>query len=406
MEAIRKTIKFLRDRDLYPDVKVVQGVSSDPEAIIDGRKVLVFCSANYLGLANDKTLKETVIEGVRQYGLHPTGARLVSGTLDVHLQLEQATARFKDAEDSIIFTTGVLANLGTIPALTNLPPFPPSAALQSVFRRLFGSEVEIFSDELNHGSIVDGIRLAKAKRTIYRHSDMEDLKQKLHRSRARRKLIITDGVFSMEGDIAPLPQIIALSQKHGAILMVDDAHGTGILGEKGKGSLEYFGLKEGIDVQMGTYSKALGLLGGFIAGEKALVDYLRIWARTYVFSGALWGAIAYAAIKALDTVQQDKKRRQKLWDNSEYLRGNLKKRGFDTLASKDTPIIPILIGEDEKAIQIARGLLERGILAPAIRWPAVPRGKSRIRVSVMSTHTREQMDYLLDTMGKIAEKKL
>jgi len=406
MEEIRKAIKFLRDRDLYPDVKVIEGVASDPVATIDGRKILVFCSANYLGLANDPILKNAVIEGIKRYGLHPTGARLVSGTLDAHLKLERATARFKDAEDSVVFTTGVLANIGTVPAITNLPPFPPAAAVSSFFRRAFGGEAEIFSDELNHGSIVDGIRLAKAKRTIYKHSDMEDLERKLRHSRAKRKLVITDGVFSMDGDIALLPQLIALCRQYGALFMVDDAHATGILGATGKGSLEYFGLKDGIDIQMGTYSKALGLLGGFIAGEKALTDYLRIWARTYVFSGAIWGAIAYGALEALEVVQHDTERRRRLHENSVYIRSELQRKGFSTLSSKDTPIIPVHIGREEDAIQVAKDLFAQGILAPAIRWPAVPRGSSRIRLSMMSTHEKKHMDHLVSTMEKVARRYL
>lgn len=402
MEDIRKIVRFLHNRDLYPDVKVIEGVSSDPEATIEGRKILIFCSANYLGLANDPILKKSVIEGIRKYGLHPAGARLVSGTLDIHLKLEQATARFKDAEDAIVFPTGVLANLGTIPALMNLPPFIPSTVARTVFRRFLGTNEEIFSDELNHGSLIDGIRLAKAHRSVYRHLDMGDLDRRLTRSRAKRKLIVTDGVFSMDGDIAPLPELIDLAHKHGAILMVDDAHGTGILGNRGKGTMEYFGIKEGVDVQMGTYSKALGLLGGFIAGDKDLIDYLRIWARAYVFSGAFWGSIAYGAVKAIEIVEKDRERRQKLWANSKYLRKQLDDRGFDLLGSKDTPIIPILIGKDEDAIEVARGLFRKGILAPAIRWPAVPQDAARVRVSVMSTHTREQMDYFVRTIEEVA----
>lgn len=404
MEEIRKAIQYLRERDLYPDVKVIQGVSSDPEVMIDGRKVHNFCSANYLGLANDPILKKAVVEGIRRYGLHPTGSRLVSGTLDIHLELEKETAKFKDAEDSVIFTSGVLANIGSIPALVNLPPFPPSAAAQSVIRRFLGSEAEIFSDELNHGSIIDGIRLAKVKRTIYKHNDVEDLERALRRSRTKRKLVITDGVFSMDGDIAPLPKLIELSKKYGAMLMVDDAHATGVLGKHGKGTLEYFGLRDGIDIQMGTYSKAMGLLGGFVAGEKSLIDYLRIWARTYVFSGAIWGSIAYGALKAMEIVQKDVERRKRLLANSDYLRDGLKQRGFNTLTSKDTPIIPILIGKEEDSIRAARELFNEGIFAPAIRWPAVPKGMSRIRISVMSTHTQRQMDYFLNTMEKVAAK--
>lgn len=404
MKEIRKIVSYIENTGLYPDVKTIDGVSSDPEVIVDGKKVLSLCSANYLGLANDEILKSAVIEGVRKYGLHPTGARLVSGTLNVHLELEKVTAEYKDAEDAMTFTTGVLANIGAIPALINLPALSPTDASTSIIRRLFGAEAAIFSDELNHGSIIDGCRLARAKRVIYKHCDVEDLEKKLRSSRAKRKLVITDGVFSMDGDIAPMPEIINLSRKYGAMLMVDDAHATGVLGENGKGTLEYFGLNSGVDVQMGTYSKAFGLLGGFIAGDKELIDYLRVMARTYVFSGAIWGSIAYGALKAMDIVKNDKERRHKLWHNSNYLRDELKKRGFDTLSSKDTPIIPILIGGEEKAIEVARELFNNKILAPCIRWPAVPKKKSRIRISLMSTHTKDQLDYFVNVMEKINAK--
>lgn len=401
---IDRIIRYLKDTGLYPDVRTIDGISSDPEVIINGKKILSLCSANYLGLANNETLKNSVIKGIKKYGLHPTGARLVSGTLDVHLELEKVTAELKETEDSMTFNTGVLANIGVIPALINLPALMPTKASMTIIRRLFNTEAAIFSDELNHGSIVDGCRLARAKIVIYRHCDMDDLEKKLRSSRAKRKLVVTDGVFSMDGDVAPMPQIINLSKKYGAMLMVDDAHATGVLGENGKGTLEYFGLHSGVDVQMGTYSKAFGLSGGFIAGDKELIDFLRVMARTYVFSGAIWGSIAYGVLKAMDIVKNGKERRHKLWHNSDYLRNELKKRGFDTLTSKDTPIIPILIGEEGKAIEVARELFNNRILAPCIRWPAVPKKKSRIRISLMSTHTKEQLDYFIDVMEHINAK--
>lgn len=399
MNDFADILRKIKKKGLYPDVKTITGVASNPEIFINGKKYINFSSANYLGLANNNEITSAVVDGIKTYGLHPTGARLVSGTLDIHKRLEEETAKFKGSEDCMLFQTGTLANIGVIPAVINLPILSLVSALSKLT-----DKAAIFSDELNHASVIDGCRLAKAERIVFKHLDVSDLEKKLKNSRAKRKLIVTDGVFSMDGDIAPLPGIVELSKKYGALLMVDDAHATGVLGENGKGTLEYFGLKGGVDINMGTYSKAFGLVGGFITGTQELIDFLRVSARTYIFSGATFGAIAAGNLKALEIIKKDKKRREKLWENSDYLRKGLKEKGLDTLNSKDTPIIPVLVGEEEKAIAISKALFEKGIFVPEIRWPAVKTGESRIRITVIEPHKKEHLDQMIDIFGKLGEE--
>jgi 7-keto-8-aminopelargonate synthetase-like enzyme len=260
------------------------------------------------------------------------------------------------------------------------------------------------SDELNHASIVDACRLSKARIVIYRHKDMEDLKEKLSRSRAQRKLVVTDGVFSMDGDIAPLPTIIKLAKQYNAMTMVDDAHATGVLGRHGGGTLEHFGLAgDSIDIYMGTFTKAIGAVGGFIAGKKFLIDYLRVAARPYMFSAPIPPSITAAIIVALEEITTNPSRREKMWANTVYLRHELKSRGFNILQS-ETPILPLIIGKEDTAIAFVRKLLERGIFAPCYRWPAVPKNTARLRLTVMATHTRRHLAYLLETLTTLARE--
>jgi len=395
MKKIYETLDAINKTGWVPNIKVIQGVSSDPEVTIDGKKVLLLCSANYLGLANDREVKNAMIEGIEQYGLHPTGSRLISGTQDIHLKLEKEVADFKKQESAMLFTTGTMANIGTIPALMNLPLVSILSYLKLKF---FSNGSHIFSDKLNHATIIDGCKLSKGKTHVYKHIDMGDLEDKLKKvGKNDRKLIVSDGVFSMDGDIAPLPKLIELAKKYDAMLMIDDAHGTGVIGEKGGGISEYFNISEGIDIHMGTFSKSFGLLGGFIAGNKKLIDYLKISARTYIFSGALWGSISFAVLKSFEILKKDKERLNKLKKNSNYFRDGLKRIGYKVIDG-DTPIIPIFIGDEIKAIKISEELLNRGILAPSVRYPAVDKGESRIRFSIISTLTREQLDKTLNTL--------
>ena len=399
-DKIRDFVNFVKRNDFYPDIRIVEGISSNPEIKVAGRRVLLFCSANYLGLAGDPEIKNAVINGVIEYGIHPSGARLLSGTLDIHEQLEKSLAAFKQGEDAITFTTGALANIGAIPAVASIPKISRESLSNN---KLVKEDGCIISDELNHASIIDGVRLADAQKYIYRHVDLEDLEAKLKLCGKKSKLIITDGVFSMDGDIAPLPDIILLAKKYGAGLMVDDAHATGILGKRGGGTSDHYGIEDGIDLNMGTFSKAFGSLGGFIVGERYLMEYLRFTARTYIFSGALPGPLAAGALKALEIIKTDSWRRKTLWKNTRYLADKVTELGLDIMDSK-TPIIPIFIGKEETAIRFARQLFDKGIFAPCIRWPAVPKGEARIRLSVIATHTKGHLDYLISVLKELALK--
>ncbi len=402
MEKIRTFISNAKDGGLYPPMLVTAGLSSEPQVVVDGREVISFATANYLGLANDPRVKASVIDGIERYGLHPCGSRCVSGSLDVHRELEQRTARFKGVDDALLFPTGMMANMGTIPAIVDMPLRGVSALLRRGTDR---RENVIFSDELNHASIIDGYSLAHATVVTYRHNDMDDLAEKMQRYRDHRALIVTDGVFSMDGDIARMPEIVALARSYDAMVMVDDAHAGGVLGEQGKGTLEHFGLNAGVDVNMGTFSKAFGLSGGFIAGEQALIDYLRVAARTYMFSGATFGSIALGAMTALEIARSEPQRRHRLWALSKRLRDGLAAQDLDVLGRGETPIVPVLVGEEETAQCISHDLFEAGFFAPCIMYPAVQKRRSRIRFSVTCLHTEKMIDQLVETMSYVCKRR-
>lgn len=403
MKEIEEILKLVRKHKLYPAINIIRkGISSDPEFVVDNRKVLSFCSFNYLGLANDKEVKKTITEGFDRYGIHTSGAVLISGTLGIHKKLEREIADFLAQEDAMIFNTTTMANMGTIPAVINLPVTSAFSFFRIPFKK--SADAVIFSDELNHATIIEGARLAKADKTIYRHCDMNDLEDKLKKYRKKkRKLILTDGVFSMDGDIAPLKDIIELAKKHGAIIFVDDVNATGVLGRNGQGTMEHFGLKDGIDIVVSGFSKCFGVMGGVTATSQHIADYLRVTAKTYMFSGGFSGGLALGVLKALEIIKTDKTRRNKLWENTRYLKNRLQGNGFDTLNS-ETPIIPIFLGDERIAINMSRDLLNRGILSPAIRWPAVAHGQSRIRFVVTSLHSKEQIDRLVDNLIDTGKK--
>lgn len=392
-------VNEIRQRGLYPKIHVINGISSRPIIQIGEKSYINFASANYLGLAEDERIIKEVTEGMKKYGLHPTSSRLTTGTLDVHVKLEDRISMMKNTESSMLFTTGTMANIGTIAAVLR----PPLTNLGAYIREIVGgNRSTVFSDQLNHATIIDGCRLSKANIKIYKHKDVDDLTKKLRFTRGR-KLIVSDGVFSMDGDIAPLPELIRVAKDYDAMLMIDDAHASGVLGENGNGTMEYFNLKNGVDINMGTFSKAYGLLGGFIAGEKDLIDYLRISARTYIFSGAFFGSVAMGILKAIEIVKNEKYRRQQLWKITDRFRDGLKQIGFNTLSSQ-TPIIPILIGDENIAINFSESLFERGILAPSMRWPAVEKGKARIRFSITYNHTEEQINMALRVLEELKNK--
>lgn len=376
---------------------------------IDGKDVILLCSNNYLGLADNPRLKEAAIKAVERYGVGSGASRLVSGTMKLHLELEERIARFKGTEAAVVFNSGYTANTSVIPALV-------------------GHGDIVFSDKLNHASIIDGCVLSRAEFKRYPHKDMERLERlildagvkgscgqgviesmsnprTLESSNPRtRLLIVTDSVFSMDGDIAPLPEIVTLAKKYGAMVMVDDAHATGVLGKTGKGSLEHLGLKcEENIIQMGTLGKALGTFGAYIAGSRELIDYLTNKARGFIFSTSLPPSVLASAIAAIDLVGDEPELRQALWEKTWYLKKGLDSLGFDTMGS-ETPIIPVFIGDTGKTMEFSRRLLEEGVFVSGIRPPTVPEGKSRLRATVMTKHSYDDLDMAIDAFSKVGRE--
>jgi len=398
MRAVSEFMELVRSAGALPPEHVMQGPSSEPVAVIDGREVLVFCSSNYLGLATHPEVKAAVAEAVMEYGVGANGSRLISGTTDLHVALERQTALFKGTESAIAFPTGYMVNSGTIAALAYLPYFARMAGLP------VGSDERrtvVLSDELNHASIVEGGQLARGPFVHYAHSDLDALEVKLREHRDKRPLIVTDGVFSMDGDIAPLPGILELAAEYGATVLVDDAHATGVLGRTGRGTLEYFGLEAGDNVlHMGTYSKSYGSMGGFLAADRATTDYLRVAARPYMFSGAMPPCLAAGILAAMRVAEREPQRRVQVLRNRDYIVYGLQQIGFD-VPGAGTPIIPIVIGDDEAGMALSAGLLERGLWVPCIRWPAVGRGQSRLRITITAIHEREQLDRLLEGFAEV-----
>lgn len=396
-KKIKELLKIIRERDLYPEIKVIEeGIPSEPEFTIGDRKILSFCSANYLGLANDKRIKKAIIEGLHRYGIHPSASPLVSGTLTVHKKLEKEIANFIGDEDAMLFGKSTLANMGVIPAMINLPVIDFLSLIKIPFKK--EEKAALFSDELNHATVIEGCRLAKGEKVIYKHCDMNDLERKLKEHRKyKRKLILSDGVFTMDGDIAPLPDIVNLAKKYGAMVFIDDVGGTGILGQNGRGTMEHFGMKEGVDIIVTNFAKSFGVDGGAAVASKEIIDYLRISTRTYIFTGAFLSALAAGTLKALEIIKTEKWRHKKLWENTIYLKNKLDEAGFNTLNSQ-TPIIPILIGDERTVVDMSKDLFNRGIFAMPYRWPAVPRGQAKMRFTVTCQYSKEQINRLLENL--------
>jgi len=377
----RKELKHWDQHGLRRHLRSLEGAQG-PRINIDGQELLNFCSNNYLGLADDPRLKQAVIRSMDTEGWGSGASRLVCGTLSTHCQLEKRIAQFKGAERALLFNSGYTANLGIIPAL-------------------FGRGDIIFSDRLNHASIIDGILLSQAKLQRYPHKDMTALEKIIEAARDYdKKLIVTDTVFSMDGDVAPLDTIVRLAKKYGCMVMVDEAHAFGVMGERGAGAVDHFGLQKEIHIQMGTLSKALGSFGAYCCGSHDLVEYLIHKARSFIYTTALPPAVAAAALKGIDIIAKEPMRRQQLWDNTYFVLDRLRKMGYDTLESQ-TPIIPIVLGDANAALRFSRKLFEAGIYAAAIRPPTVPENMARVRLSIMATHTRGDLEYLLKTCRDI-----
>ena len=392
-----RIVKILKLGKLYPKINIVSGPSHHPEVLINGKKYLTFCSNNYLGLAGNKEMAEAVIDGVRKYGVGSGSTRMLSGTLDVQVELEKKIAEFMEVADSITFSSGFLANAGVIRMLVD--PFPYKMPLP------FGNQAGvILSDEINHASIIDSVRLSRAEREIYKHNDMKDLERLLAEHKKKRKLIITDGVFSMDGDFADLKTIVKLAGEYDALVYVDDSHGTGVLGPHGEGLCHHLGVNKDVDVIMGSFTKAWGSIGGFVTTTTSdLSEYLRVTARSYIFSDPILPCVVAGLIKSLELIKNGDSLREKTKENASYLRSELKRMGFEVLGADFMPIVPPLLHSEKNAIVFSDKLFAAGILAPAVRRPAVAEGQERLRLTTLATHTRKQIDYLLENMEKIGK---
>ncbi len=382
---IREELQALRDQGLYIHIRTIQSAQG-PWLIVDGRQVLNFCSNNYLGLANHPRMREAARQAIERYGVGPAAVRTIAGTLDLHLILEEKLARFKGVEAAISFQSGFNANLATIPALV-------------------GEGDAIFSDELNHASIIDGCRLSRARIVRYAHNDPRDLEAKIQENLGsfRRGLIVTDGVFSMDGDIAPLPEIVEIAERYHLMLMVDDAHGEGVLGRGGRGIVDHFGLHGRVDIEVGTLSKAFGVVGGYVAGRREIVEWLRQRGRPFLFSSAMTAADTAACIAAVEILEESTELVDRLWENTRYFKEEMRRLGFD-LGASVTPITPVMLGDAHLAQTFSRRLFEEGVFAQAIGYPTVPRGKARIRVMISAAHRREDLDRGLEAFAKVGRE--
>jgi glycine C-acetyltransferase len=382
---ITQELDALKQAGLYNRIRTIES----PQGAwlqVDGRRVLNFCSNNYLGLANHPDIVAAAQKAIGQMGVGPAAVRSIAGTMNLHVELEKRLAAFKGVESAITFQSGFTANLATIPALV-------------------GKEDVIFSDRLNHASIIDGCRLSGAKIIAYEHNDPASLEEqiKANLSQFRRALVVTDGVFSMDGDIAPLPDIYKVASKYDILLMVDDAHGEGVLGKGGRGIVDHFGLHGKVDVEVGTMSKAFGVMGGVVAGNAVIIEWLRQRGRPFLFSSAVTVPDAAACIAALDLLEDSTQLVDRLWSNAAYFKQGMKSFGFNTGVS-ETPITPVMLGEAPLAQQFSRELFEAGVFAMALGFPTVPQGKARIRVMISAAHSTADLDMGLEAFKTVGKK--
>lgn len=381
---IQEEIDALQQAGLFNRIRTI----NSPQGAwltVDGKKSLNFCSNNYLGFANHPRLLKAAKEAIDRFGIGPAAVRTIAGTMDIHLELEKRMAAFKKVDAAITFQSGFCANLATIPALV-------------------GKEDVIFSDELNHASIIDGARLSGAKIVRFAHADPSSLEQVIKEAEDtyRRALIVTDGVFSMDGDIAPLDKIYEIAESYDILLMVDDAHGEGILGTGGRGIVDHFHLHGKVDIEIGTMSKAFGVMGGVVAGKPVIIDWLRQRGRPFLFSSAVTPPDAAACIAALDVLEESTELVDRLWENARYFKAEMKTLGFDTGVST-TPITPVMLGEAPLAQQFSRSLFDNGVFAMALGFPTVPKGKARIRVMISAAHSRDDLDQGLAIFKKVGK---
>ncbi|MGP4070944.1 glycine C-acetyltransferase [Piscibacillus sp. B03] len=384
-QFLNENLNELKDQGLYNEINVVEG-SNGPRITIDGKELINLSSNNYLGLATDDRLKEVAKDAVDSHGVGAGAVRTINGTLDVHVKLEEKIAEFKGTEAAIAYQSGFNCNMAAISAVMD-------------------KNDAILSDELNHASIIDGCRLSKAKILRFNHSDMDDLRQKAKEAKEsgqyNKIMIITDGVFSMDGDVAKLPEIVEIAKEFDLITYVDDAHGSGVLG-KGAGTVKHFGLQNDIDFQMGTLSKAIGVVGGYVAGKQNLIDWLKVRSRPFLFSTSLSPADVTACTKAIDLLMESTELHDRMWENGDYLKKGLKELGFD-IGNSETPITPCIIGEEKATQEFSKRLYEEGVYAKSIVFPTVPRGTGRVRNMPTAAHTKDMLDEALAIYEKVGK---
>jgi 8-amino-7-oxononanoate synthase len=377
-------VQVLRDHAIYPYYRVVSS-GQDPVVTMNGRPVVMLGSNNYLGLSSHPEVKAAAAAALEKYGTGCAGSRLLNGTLDIHVELEERLARFMRREAVITFATGYQANVGALSALLD-------------------RHDQVFLDSLDHASLIDGSRLGFAKDRKFRHNDMADLERKLAAAPADvGKLVVVDGVYSMEGDLADLPALVAVARKYGARVFVDEAHGVGVLGTHGRGACEHFGVENEVDLVMGTFSKSLAAVGGFIAGSRKVIDFIKHTARSAIFSAAPSPPVIGAVIKALELLEREPERRKTLWENVDYMKRALPALGFD-IGKPESPVIPIMVGQDAIAYEMAVRLQDEGVFANPVVSPAVPADQAMIRTSYMATHTRAHLDLALDALASVGRQ--
>ena len=362
-----------------------------PVCTFDGKKVINLASNNYLGLTTHPKLREAALEATRKYGVGSGAVRTIAGTMKIHMELEEKIARFKNVEACVVFQSGFTANAGTVSAI-------------------LGKDDYIISDELNHASIIDGCRLSRAKILVFRHKDVAHAEEQLAsvKNLPGRKLLISDGVFSMDGDIGPLPGLCAAAEKYGAIMMVDDAHSSGVLGRNGRGTIDHFGMHGRVDIQVGTLSKAIGALGGYVCGTRDLIDFLYHRARPFLFSTSHPPSVAATCIAAFDVLETEPQLMEQLWTNTRFWKKELGLLGFDiggkTTPASETPITPIIIGDGRLTMEFSRELFKEGVLGTGLAFPTVPEGKARVRTIMTATHTKEELEKALEVLGRVGRR--
>jgi len=390
LSYLSEQLSDLKAKGTYFRLRVLEDEQA-PECTFDGKRVINLASNNYLGLTTHPKLREAALEATRKYGVGSGAVRTIAGTMKIHMELEEKIARFKNAEACVVFQSGFAANAGTVSAV-------------------LGKEDFIISDQLNHASIIDGARLSRAKILVFEHKNMADAEAKLASvaDQPGKKLLITDGVFSMDGDIGPLPGLCDLAEKYRAIMMVDDAHASGVLGRNGRGTVDHFNVHGRVDIQVGTLSKAIGALGGYVCGSRDLIEFLYHRARPFLFSTSHPPSVAATCIAAFDVLENEPERIEKLWENTRFWKNELALLGFDiggkTTPASQTPITPIIIGDGKRTMEFSRELFKEGVLGTGITFPTVPEGKARIRTIMTATHTRDELERALEVLGKVGKR--